>query len=141
MEIDNPEPEIQEMSTQQKVRFIQKGLAVGDPGHISQRKWEQTQVRFIHPELLWTNFAQTFPISEQGRLVTVTAERTIGRKRVRGIVVDMATKDRSATFYAWFGLGAVGVTKNDEIIIDCTKVTTPKGVAQAMLPHNLFLDK
>lgn len=119
MEIDNPEPEIQEMSTQQKVRFIQKRLEEGDPGHISQRKWEQTQVRFIHPELLWPNFAQTFPISEQGRLITVTAERTIGRKGVRGIVVDLATKDKSATFYAWFGLGAVGVTKNDEIIIDC----------------------
>lgn len=141
MEIDNPEPEIQEMSTQQKVRFIQKRLEGLDPDNISEAKWKQTQVRFIHPELLWPNFAQTFPISEQGRLVGLTSEKALGRKRGRGIVVDMATKDKSTTFYAWFGLGAVGVTKNDEIIIDCTKVETPKGAAQAMLPHNLFLDK
>lgn len=141
METDHSEPEIQEMSTQQKVKFIQNRLKRGDPGHISQRKWEQTQVRFIHPDTLWPDFAKTFPISKQGSLVGLTSEKALGRKRGRGIVVDMATRDKSATFYAWFGLGAVGVTKNDEIIIDCTKVETPKGAAQTMLPHNLFFDK
>ena len=144
MGTESLEPQIKEMLTQQKVRFIQKKLEGVNHGQISEGSMKQTEVKFTNPNLLWPNMTDISPVSGLGRLVDLIPEKTIAGRKGRGIVVRMTigdTRGNASSFYAWFGLGAVGITESGEIIVDCGKVERSGAGAQEMLPYNYFIDK
>lgn len=56
-------------------------------------------------------------------------------------MVELVTGNPPDAFHVWFGLGAVGITKDEKIIIDCTRIEAVKGGAQGIFPPKLFIEK
>lgn len=134
--------EFQEMSAQQKANFIQKRLDETPPvGTIESL--QKLSIKLIDPDSLWPSFSKTKPISDHGIIRGLTSEKSIGRRKSKGAVVEMSTQDPRGTFYVWFGVDAIDVTKDEQMIIDCSRVENPaRGGAQGiLLPGNMFIEK
>lgn len=130
--------EFQKLPAAKKIQLIQGKLDQYGSPFSSEAGFKQLSVRLLHPELLWPNFET----SKVGKLISLTPDISYNRKRFRGLVVQLFTKaPTDVPVNAWFGIGAVEITRDDQIVIDCSRVETAKGIAQAMLPHNAFFSK
>lgn len=138
------ESEFQQLSARQKEGLIRKKLAEFDTD-TSDRGWKQLNVSFLHPEVLtWEGVYRPVRLPpQQGKIIDLSPDIAFGRrKRLKFIRVDLTgTTLVTGISYAQFGLGAVEIAKGGEIVIDCTKLDSPKGLAQAMFPQNTFVEK
>ena len=141
------EPILQNLTFDQKLKFIRKRLDEVPEFDTADRRgglW----FRLLHPdELNWrSNISGITALPPQeGKIRRLTVDRNLPherRKRPIGIVLDFTrTAHLTGVSYAVFGLGALGVTEDDELVIDCLLLSkTPTTYLQYALP-NFFADK
>lgn len=137
------EVEFQPWSESQKEAFIRRRITQFS-GNVSEDSWKELDIRLLHPEVLtWEGSSGPSRLPPQhGRIVDISPDiGPGGRRRKKSIVVNFSsTAHITGISTAKFGLGAVEITQGGEMVLDCSRLESPHGDAQAILP-NTFVDR
>lgn len=138
-----PEAQFQQLKPSEKAKFIRVKLAEFGTD-MTDRSLGELNVTFLHPEVLtWAGVKPVRLPPQQGKIIDLSPDINHGRKnKLKFLRVDLTgTAYLTGISYAQFGLGAVEITNQGEIFIDCTKLDTPKGPGQAIFAQNTFIEK
>lgn len=140
------ELEFQPWSARQKEDFIRRKLAQYK-GEQTDTGYRELDIRLLHPEILtWEGLSGPSRLPPQhGMLADISPDIGLGgrRNRKKTIVVNFAsTSNVTGVNMAQFGLGALEVTTGGEMVIDCSRLESPREEIQTAFPHpNTFIER
>ena len=107
-----------------------------------ERRVAELSFIFLYPGRLdWGTEGQTvFHPPLGGRIVSMAPDISMGRRRVKAILAEVTKPSDRSIIFAQIGLGAVDITEDDQIVVDCRKLSSPTGIARRMFPPHYFMN-
>lgn len=146
VEYGEQDPKVRDLTLRQKLLFLRRRLDEV-PEYDSYQKYGGLWFRLLHPEVLeWTSTEPGISVlpPQEGKIKALITNRYLpheGRSRPIGILLDFTrTGHITGVNFAVFGLGALGVTEEGKLVIDCRQLKTPTSYVQYALP-NFFVDR
>lgn len=140
------DPKVRDLTLRQKLLFIRRMLDEV-PEYDSYQKRGGLWFRLLHPKVLeWTSTEPGISAlpPQEGKIKALVTNRYLpheDRSRPIGILLDFTrTGHINGVNFAVFGLGALGVTEDGELVIDCRQLKTPTSYVQYALT-NFFVDR
>lgn len=141
-EVETP---LRDLTLRQKLTFLRKRLDEV-PEFDSEGQRGGLWFRLLHPEVLdWKSTidgVSALP-PQEGKIKALIVDKYLPHQRRKlpiAAVLDFTrTAHVTGVSYAAFGLNALGVTEDDELVIDCRQISAPTNYLQYALP-NFFVN-